>query len=75
MKFDDTVNGLAIFIEVLFIGWVLILVFVVMIEAFNFQNEPVDVLDDCELSWSSCSARDCSDPVIPFRHVRKSSQN
>ena len=66
---------MAIFIEVLFIGWVLIIVFVVMTEAFNFQNEPVDFLGDCELSWSSYSAGDCSDPAMPFQHVRKSSQN
>ena len=75
MKFEDTFNGLAIFIEVLFIVWVLILVSVITMEAFNFQNEPVDFLDDCELFWSSCSAGDCSDPVKPFQLVRKSSQN
>ena len=46
---------MAIFIEVLFIGWVLIFIFVVMIEAFSFQSEPVDFLGDCELSWSSWS--------------------
>ena len=28
-----------------------------MIEALNFQNEPVDFIGDCELSWSIGSAR------------------
>ena len=66
---------MAVFIEVIFIGLVLNFVSVVMMEAFNFQNEPMDFLDDYELFWSSCSAGACSDPVKPFQHVRKSSQN
>ena len=48
LKFEDVLNGLATLGEVLFIGWVLIFIFVVMIEAFSFQNEPVDFLGDWE---------------------------
>ena len=51
---------MAIFIDVLLIGWVLIFIFAVMIEASSSQNEPVEFLVDCELSWSSCSAGDCA---------------
>ena len=54
---------LATFVEVLFNCWVLILVFVVTIEAFNFQNEPVDFLGDSELTRSISSARACSDQI------------
>ena len=61
LKFEDISDGLATCDKVLIIGKVLILVFVFMIEAFNLQNEPVDFLGDRELSWSSCSARACSD--------------
>ena len=54
LKFEDISDDLATFDKVIFTGWVLILVFVVMIEASNFQTEPREFSGDYELSGTSC---------------------
>ena len=53
LKFEDISDGLATFDKVLFIGWVLILTFVDLIEVFNRQIEPREFSGDYELFSAS----------------------
>ena len=49
LKFEDVPNGSAAFEKVSFLGWIQILLFVGLVDVFNFQTESREYLDDYEL--------------------------